>query len=167
MDTKFRAIVILICLSHLLPGQKTPSLTHLGLSKFISGDFDESIKFYSLAIQQDSTAYENFYFRGLTRAYLSDTSNCIADFINAIDLKKSHPHIQTDTLLNGALTSRPSRSSRVCSLSLDNQSDFFFQVWLATWLMLTDNKTDACKIFKQAEQGGIRQLKTYRHKYCH
>jgi hypothetical protein len=167
MNIKPKTIIFLICISNCLFGQQDNSPTRLGLKNFLSGDLTESVKYFSQAIKQDSLEYENFYFRGLTRAYLSDTANCITDFFKAIDLKAKHPHIQKDTVVNSWLNSKPVRNSRICAQSLDHQSDLFFQAWLGTWLMLTDeNKGESCKNFKQAEQGGLRQIKTYRSKYC-
>jgi|GEM_PF-5055213 len=167
MDIKSKTFILLICLCNFLSGQETSNSTYLGFQKLLAGDYEASVKFYSQAIQQDSTAFENYYLRAYTRAWSSDTSNCISDFFKAIDMKRKFPRIPTDTTINKLISTKPSRASRICSRSLDHESEEFFKVWLGTWLMLMDtDKNEACKNFKQADKDGLRQLKPYRLKYC-
>jgi hypothetical protein len=72
--------VFLICLTNVMMGQEAESPAYLGVKNILLGNFSESVNSLSAAIKLDSAGFENYYFRGVARAWLSDTVNCIADF---------------------------------------------------------------------------------------
>jgi hypothetical protein len=168
MDIKTRTSLLLIFLFQFSHGQ-IDNPTHSGvISFFLEGNPDKAFKLFSDAILRDSTAYENYYLRGVTRMYLNDTANCLSDLSKSIYLKQKFKRTITDTLTNAALFTKPPFKKNFC------QNDItaflprcFFHLWVGTCLILSDGKKqEICEALDTAEKEGLRQVNAIRPKHC-
>ncbi len=160
-------LFLVICHVQFAHAQTQEMPVYEGVKNILAGNPDKSVSEFSKAIGKDSLNWENYYFRGIARAHLHDTVNCINDFFKAFILKKKQPKPQTDTIINIWLSLKPTPSHEICSPSLSNKSYAFFEIWLGFWILLNEtNQEGACESFKHARDKGIQQIEPYFLKLC-
>lgn len=145
--------------------QKTQ--TEEAFSKLLSGDFQEAEKSISEAIHSDEKAYDALYFRAYLRLYKNDTTGSISDFKQALLLKQKCNHLSGDTLLKRLLLEKPNGPKGLCSDKYNSLDANLFLIVLGFWyLLVNENKKEACMIFGELDKQGIQAIRTVGEQFC-
>ncbi|MES2681538.1 MAG: hypothetical protein V4635_16705 [Bacteroidota bacterium] len=163
---KLRLLFILSWTCNSLFSQDNLTLTRSGIKYFLAGDFEKSIHFLTVAIDHDSTAYENYYFRAIARTYTPKDTLSVEDFFKAVRLKTKYSR-QADTTFVAGFLAKPARRAPTSTPAfLHEQSETFFDLMLSTWYLLNNDKRSACLLLNGASLKGFAKLEKFRKKYC-
>jgi len=146
--------------------QDNLTLTRSGIKYFLAGNFEKSVHFLTVAIDHDSTAYENYYFRAIALTYTQKDTLSLEDFFNAVRLKMKYSR-QADTTFVAAFLAKPARREALSTPAfLHEQSDTFFEVMLSAWYLINDDKKSACLLLNGPSLKEFTKLAPFKKKYC-
>jgi hypothetical protein len=106
--------------------QDNLTLTRSGIKYFLAGDFEKSIHFLTVAIDHDSTVYENYYFRAIALTYTPRDTSSLEDFFDAVRLKMKYSR-QADTTFVAAFLgeTRPQGDNMLAGVFTRTNRHFF------------------------------------------
>lgn len=150
-----------------LMGQDYPEVFMKGLKEHAEGNFEESIKYLTLALDVDSIRSDIYYINGNSRLYMSQFEKAISNYTLSLDIDSTNIDAIYNRSISFAQLLRDEEAfSDICKVI---EIDRLYPSALTLRGQIKTNMNDyegACKDFEEATQAGDREGELYISKYC-